>query len=48
MIAGMSEMKVLILKGLGSQLYLIGFLPRLAEIKLRGLIVMTDIDRIKD
>ena len=46
--AGMSEMKVLIIKGLGTQLYPIGFLPRPAETKLRGLIVVTDVDRIED
>lgn len=41
-------MKVLILKGLGSRLCPIDFLPRPAEIKLRGLIGVTDVDRIKD
>ena len=46
--AGMSEMKVLILMGLGSRLYPIDFLPRLAETKLRGPIAVTDVDRIED
>ena len=43
MMAGMSEMKVLIVKCLGSRLYPIGFLPRLAETKLRGLVAVTDV-----
>ena len=46
--AGMSEIKVLIIKCLGSQLYLIGFLPLLAELKLQGLITVTDINWIED
>lgn len=48
MMAGMSEMKVLIVKGLRTRLYPIGFLPRPAKTKLRGLIIMTDIDRTED
>jgi hypothetical protein len=48
MMAGMSEMKVLIVKGLGTQLYPIGFLPRPAETKLRGLIAVTNVDQIED
>lgn len=45
MMAGMFEM---IVEALGSRLYLMGFLPRPAEIKLRDLIAVTDIDRIED
>ena len=41
-------MKVLVLKGLESRLCPIDFLPRPGEIKLRGLIVVTDADPIKD
>jgi hypothetical protein len=48
MMAGMPEMKVLIVKGLGTRLYPIGFLPRPAETKLRGLIAVTDVDRTED
>jgi hypothetical protein len=44
----MPEMKLLSLKSLESQLYSIDFLPRPAEIKLWGLIVVTDIDLIKN
>jgi hypothetical protein len=46
--AGMSEIKVLIVKCLESRLYPIGFLPHLAEPKLQGLIAITDVDRIED
>ncbi len=48
MMARMSEMKALIVKGLGSRLYPIDFLPRPAKTKLRGLIAMTNVDRIED
>jgi len=44
----MSEIKVLIVKCLGSRLHPIGFLPPLAEPKLRGPITITDVDRIED
>lgn len=44
MMAGMSQIKVLILKGLGSRLCPIDFLPYLAVIKLRGLIVVNNVD----
>jgi hypothetical protein len=46
--ARMSEIKVLIIKCLKSRLYPIGFLHRLAETKLRGLVAVTDIDGIED
>lgn len=48
MMAEMSGMKVLIVKGFGTRLYPISFLPRPAEIKLRDLIAVTDVDRIED
>ena len=41
-------MKVLVVKGLGSRLYPIDFLPRPAETKLRGLIAVTDVGRVED
>jgi hypothetical protein len=41
-------MKVLIVKGLRTRLYPIGFLLRPAKTKLRGLIIITDINRTED
>jgi hypothetical protein len=40
-------MKVLVVKGLGTRLYPIDFLP-LAEIKLRGPITVTNVDWVED
>jgi hypothetical protein len=48
MMAGMSEIQVLIVKCPGGRLYPIDFLPDLAETILRGLVAVADIDRIED
>jgi hypothetical protein len=44
----MSEMKVLIAKGLENRLYLIDFLPHLAETKPRRLIAVIGVNRIEN
>jgi hypothetical protein len=48
MMAGMSETKVLIVKGLENRLYLIDFLPHLAETKPRRPIAVIGVNRIEN